>query len=135
MLTASELEELLLLNDIVLPVDEVTVTSSGDWPTIAGRDNFREASLRRVVTQQGTMVHRPLYGGNLLSGLERPATDEELTDREVEIDENLRRDPRMGEIEVSVAVDANVPNRVQVRVDVQPLRIDETETVGLELEI
>lgn len=136
MQTAAEIEELVLFRDAVLPADVVVPTPNGDWPTVVGRENFRGAVLRRAVTSKGTMVHRPQYGGDLIDGLEAPTTPEELSARQVDIEENTRRDPRVGRVDVTAEEDTANPGRVLVRLNVTPLRsdIELQEVVGLDQE-
>ncbi len=134
MLTAAEIEEVILFRDAELPASTVQPTPSGDWPSIAGRENFRRATIRRAVTSKGTMVHRPEYGGDIVRAAERPAISEEFAAREVDIEENATRDPRVGEVRVAVE-ESTTPGRVTVELTVQPLRTELREVVGLELEV
>lgn len=136
-LSAAEIEELILFRDAVLPAGTVVPTASGDWPTVAGRENFRGAVLRRAVTTPGTMIHRPDYGGGLADAIEAPASEEDLSAQIVAIEENLRRDPRVGRADVTAVESNETPGRVLVQMTVTPLRSDDElrEVVGFDLEV
>ena len=136
--TVLEIEERLLLRDGVLPADRDTfqATSTGDWPTVAGRENFRGAHMRRATTVQGTLVHRPLYGGNLPLNIGVLDSDTQRSVLQNTIRTNALRDPRTGEAIVRVSEDGVVASQIYVDLEVTPLRNSEiAERTGFTLEV
>lgn len=135
MLTVTEIEEELLLRDGVLPLDTVQPTSTGDWPTVAGRKNFVRALERRAVTRQGEMVFRPLYGGALVGkiGTRDSESIQAATANDVRI--NVFRDPRVTDARVEVHSDDIVSGRVYVELVATPLGFDQPEATGFAIEV
>lgn len=136
--TILEIEARILGRDGVLPADRTTfqATSTGDWPSIAGRDNFREAHKRRAVTTPGELVHRPLYGGGLALNIEQLNTDTRKAIIKNAIRTNALRDARTGECLVKVTDDGDISGRVFVDLEVTPLRSTEfVERAGFTLEV
>lgn len=136
--TVLQIEERLLLRDGVLPANRATflATSTGDWPSIAGRDNFVEAHKRRAVTTPGDLVHRPLYGGGLVLAIGRLDTDTQRALVRNSIRTNALRDPRTGEVVVSTSGDDNIANFIYVDMELTPLRSsDLTARTGFVVEV
>lgn len=136
--TVTEIEERLLLRDGVLPRDRTTftATSTGDWPTIAGRDNFAEAHRRRAVTIPGDLVHRPLYGGGLVLAIGKLDTPTQQALIRNSIRTNALRDPRTGECLVATSEDPVVANQIFVDLELTPLRSPEfVERTGFTVEV
>ena len=126
----SEVQETRFGRDIALPGLGNTVhpTASGDWPTVAGRENLLGAQIRRATVAPGQMVHRPLYGGGLplyIEALGDPAT---LSRIEVAIRQNALRDDRIEEATVSAVL---IDTYTQVQLEIQPRGENTTETATL----
>lgn len=107
----------VLLTDIKHTRDFVR-TSEGDLTLISGLDNLKEWVIRTIVTEPGTMVHRPSYGVGLQRFQNAPftlAVQREIARR---IDQVLRRDPRIAKIN-SVRFETNdtSPSDIVLRVN------------------
>lgn len=73
-------------------------SAAGDIETIAGVENVKDAILRRLVTQPGSLVHRPNYGvgvKDFQNRLNSISTQRELAQR---ISEQLPQDPRVEKV-------------------------------------
>lgn len=98
-----------LYTDLDIPVDPsgtIRPSPSGDVPSLSGRDNLSRAIMRRLVTQPGSLVHRPTYGCGVLGyvGLANsPAVRSKLANA---IRANLLQDRRLKDVSVSLAVGA-----------------------------
>jgi len=80
----------------------IAITTTGDLVDVTGRENLNKAQRRRTLTLQGTLVHRPLYGGSLVDDVEElssPASRSEMGNR---IRRNALRDSRIDEASVLV---------------------------------
>lgn len=136
--TIQDIEERLLGRDGVLPTDRDTfqATSTGDWPSIAGSPNFREAHKRRAVTNPGELIHRPDYGGGLTLNVSALDTDTQRALIRNSIRNNALRDPRTGEVVVRVSEDGVVAGRIFVDLEITPFRnVELTEQTGFVIEV
>lgn len=108
-MNAASLDTDRLLTDLDIPVDPsgtIRVSASGDVGRLSGRDNLTRAITRRLVTQPGSLVHRPTYGCGVLGYLglaNGPATRSKLANT---IRANLLQDRRLKDVSVSLAVGA-----------------------------
>jgi phage baseplate assembly protein W len=107
-----------LLRDLAHKKDLVR-TAAGDLDTIAGLRNLKEAMLRRLVTQPGSLVHRPDYGVGLkdyVNSVNTLAGQESLALR---IKEQFERDDRIESVEsMSFDVQDELPDRLTIFVKV-----------------
>jgi phage baseplate assembly protein W len=106
-MNAASLNTDRLYTDLDIPVDpsgSIRPSPSGDVASLSGRDNLTRAIMRRLVTQPGSLVHRPTYGCGVLGyiGLANsPATRSKLANA---IRANLLQDRRLKDVTVSLAV-------------------------------
>ena len=137
MATLSEIDERRFGRDGVLPPLGQTVqhTASGDWPTVAGRENLRGALARAAVTSPGDLVHRPLYGGGLLARVETPDTDVVRALLTGNIRASTLADERVEDVSVDINEDPTVAARVIVDLVVTPLGDESSETVRVMMEV
>lgn len=128
--TYTELAEARWGRDLVLidcEVGEVPATSTGDWPTIAGRANLHEAHRRRAVTAPGELLHRPEYGAGLVLAVGTVARTHHLIQAANALRTNAARDPRVGDVKATVALDGS--DRVIADLAIQPRGEPDAETV------
>lgn len=126
----ADLQERRLGRDLVLPKpgEAVQPTSSGDWPTVAGRDNLRAAIERHAATSPGELLHRPEYGAGLLDYLElanEPGVHAQIA---VQVRQSVLRDPRLQDAQVAVS-QGDTPDQAVVTLQFQPKGDEETDTV------
>ncbi len=135
-----EIQERRLLRDLVLPgvEQDVQVTTSGDWPSLAGRPNLHAAHRRRAVTTSGELVHQPNYGAGLLLHLEELGSLTNRTQMTVDVRQNALRDPRLEEITVVAFLGtADDPGRVEavtIQLDLRPRGEEESDVVTVVVE-
>lgn len=85
--------------------DDFQINQQGDFDTLSGLDNVKQAIYRRLMTVPGTLLHRPTYGCGLISFQGAPMSlgvKRQLAQR---IGENLKQDPRIAKVS-SVAISA-----------------------------
>lgn len=135
-----EIQERRLFRDLVLPGvgDDVQVTTSGDWPSLAGRQNLHAAHQRRAVATSGELVHRPDYGAGLLLHLEDIGSLTTRTQMTVDVRQNALRDDRLEEITVVAFLGtAEDPDRVEavtIQLDLRPRGEEESDVVTVVVE-
>lgn len=104
----------------------------GDLRTISGLENVKEAIFRRIMTEPGSLTHRPDYGVGLKQFQNAPAslaTHRELASR---IAQQLRRDSRIAEVQgVSVDVRDSEPEKARILVNVLVVGFDEVVPVEI----
>lgn len=116
-----------LLTDVQHKKDFVKQDApGGDLTTISGLENVKQAILRRIMTEPGSLTHRPNYGVGLKQFQNAPAslaTHRELANR---ISQQLRRDSRIAEVtSVSVDVRDSEPEKARILVSVLIVGFDE----------
>jgi len=93
------------------------LTSSGDFATISGKANVTDAIFRRIVTMQGSIIHRPEYGVGIQSLQNTPNTIAVRLALAEDIRVQLTRDDRVAEVkEVTLLDDPNNPDQAKIRV-------------------
>ena len=109
-------------------VDDFLVTPTGDIDIITGLSNVKNALFHRLVTEQGSIVHRPNYGvgikqfQNSLSSFSRQQALAKI------IQEQFEQDPRVIKVGgVSVITNDLKPELVTIIVRVQIQGYDETQ--------
>lgn len=118
--------------DLVLidcEVGDVPATATGDWPTIAGRENLHEAHRRRATTSPGELLHRPEYGGGMVLFLGVPSSPAELARLGAQLRINAARDRRVGDVKVTAALDSE--RRVIVDLAIQPRGEPDADTITI----
>ena len=103
--SVSEIEARRFGRDLELPALGTTVqpTSSGDWPVVEGRENLRQAHIRRATTTRGEMVFAPDYGGNLKQQIEQLNTDAQEALLAASVQSNAARDDRVASVDIAVS--------------------------------
>ena len=124
------IEERRFLRDLILPLPGETIqeTASGDWPTIAGRDNLHSAHRRRATTSPGQLTHQAAYGGGALLFLEDLNDLSTRTRLGNDIRANALRDDRLADVRALVST----PDDDQVVIDLtlQPRGELDAETLS-----
>lgn len=69
--------------------------SSGDWRTLAGLVNLRQALRHRLLTRKGELAYHPEYGSNLEAHLGQPLDELRLARIRLEVVQTLLQDPRI----------------------------------------
>lgn len=114
-----------LLTDIMHKKDYI-LTSSGDRMTISGLDNLKEALFRRLITEPGSLVHRPQYGVGIKSYIGAPATLSNQRKLAGRIEEQFLRDPRVKKLlGVSFNSEDKTPDTFTIVVRVSVVGYDE----------
>jgi hypothetical protein len=114
----------VLLTDLAHKRDFLP-TPGGDLQTISGMQNVRDALFARLMTEPGSLIHRPDYGVGIKrfqNALNRLGKQRELAGR---ISENFARDPRVEKVEgVLVDYDESNPSKVTIVVRVKVVGVD-----------
>ncbi len=122
----------VLKTDIKHQKDFVKTDSGGDIQSISGFDNIREAILRRIVTEPGTLIHRPGYGIGLKHFQNAPmtlATQQEIAKR---LQEQLTRDSRIASLlSVSVESEDRTPEKAVINLSVKLEGYDEPQMIEI----
>lgn len=100
--------------------NDMSVTQTGDLELISGLDNVKESLFRRLLTVQGSIIHRPGYG----VGIKRyqGALNSLQNQRELAllIKEQFEQDPRVEKLlGVSITSSDARPDIVKVLIRVQ----------------
>lgn len=102
-------------------------TATGDIDTISGLKNLKQAIFHRIITVPGSLVFRPDYGVGLKSYLNSPLSIALQTELALRIQEQLRLDPRIEDVEgVSFRSNPREPELTVLVVRVKPRGYDET---------
>lgn len=75
------------------------VTSAGDYQTIEGIANLRQAVFRRLITRRGEFRFRPTYGVGARDYVKRAMTTSNIDELKHRIRENMLQDPRIEGVE------------------------------------
>lgn len=116
-----------LLTDVKHKKDFVKEDApGGDLTTISGLDNLKEAVLRRIVTEPGSLSHRPDYGVGLKQFQNAPnslSTQRELANRIVE---QLGKERRVAKVNsISITASNTEAEKVFILINVTPVGYDE----------
>jgi len=105
MTTTQDLKRFLVDLDLPDILEPIRVSASGDLRTLAGIQNLRVAQVRRAMTANSTLAHRPTYGSGLPDYVEDSLSSSAIARK-------LRRgalaDPRV--IDASVTVSKGTPS-------------------------
>lgn len=114
----------ILLRDLAHNGDLVK-TAGGDLATQEGLANLQDALLDRLVTEPGSLVHRPEYGVGIKryqNKLNRIANQRSLA---LAIDANFQRDPRVEKVlGVLVEYDDLNPSLTKIKVRVKSIGLE-----------
>jgi len=107
--TKIEQEMLELFGKDILFKNDYEVSPSGDYKTLEGLDNLKEAVYRRLITVPGEYIFVPQYGVGVLKYLKQRVTPGLVTGLQNTITEQLYRESRIDSVEeVIVAFEDNV---------------------------
>lgn len=92
----------------------------GDIDKISGVANVQEALLRRLMTQPGSLIHRPDYGVGIKDFQDAVFTIDNQRILAARVTEQFEKDFRVDEVRsMSVAQDRNIPEQVIIYVKVR----------------
>ena len=117
----------ILKKDLGFKVDASDKPSKrGDYPSFQNLENVREALMRRLITQPGSLAHRPLYGVGIRSYVNRInniSTQRELAEL---IKEQFERDSRVESVlGFNFEQDKNNASLIKINVKIKLVGIDE----------
>lgn len=118
----------VLKKDIAHKADYL-VSPSGDLDSLTGLDNVKNALFHRLVTQPGSLVHRPTYGVGIKSFQNAPNTIETQRRIALRIKEQFEQDPRVEEV-LGVRVESGdlTPENIKIIVRVKLSGYEEVTT-------
>ena len=100
------------LTDLVHDKD-LLVASDGDLQIITGVENAKMALIHRLITQPGSLVHRPEYGVGLKDFQNAPNSIENQRRLALRMQEQFLRDFRVEEfVGLKITQDATVPGKI-----------------------
>ena len=115
----------VMLTDIKHRKDYVR-TSSGDRDFITGLDNYKEALFRRLITEPGSLIHRPTYGVGIKRYLGAVSTISKKQELANIIQEQFLQDPRTDEVlGILIKSEDSRPELTYIIVRVRPAGYDE----------
>lgn len=122
----ADIEE-TFLTDIAFGSD-MSPAANGDLQKISGIANIKQQLLHRLITQPGTLIHRPDYGVGIKdfqNSLNSISNQHALALR---IEEQFRRDIRVNDVlNVSVDVPDDRPEKITVSIKVLLVGLGEVE--------
>ena len=108
--------------DIAWVDADLPVGTGGDYLTMTGEENLRQAIFRRLLTKPGAFRARPGYGAGVGTWVKKPRNRSTINELEQRIREQLALEPRIAEVvELAVDWDANTPTVVHLRLAVLAL--------------
>ena len=78
---------------------DFVATASGDLDTVSRSENLRQAIFNRLVTERGSLLHRPDYGIGIKRWQNDVLTIEVQRRLANEVAEQLERDPRIASVD------------------------------------
>jgi phage baseplate assembly protein W len=118
----------VLKTDIYHDRDLVRTTIGGDIQTLSGLDNMKAALLRRMMTEPGTVIHRPLYGVGMKQFQNAPMTLSNQRAIALKINEQFSRDERVEKVlGVSIESSDTRPELTTIVVRVKLVGYEEQE--------
>lgn len=109
-------------------IGDYVVSASGDFDTLSGLANLKQALFHRLMTQPGSLVHRPSYGvgiKNFENSISTAANRSEISTR---IREQFMQDPRVEEVNgVMFKTSDSRPDMTEILVRVKPKGYDEIQ--------
>lgn len=109
-------------------IGDLKVTPAGDLDVLTGLANVKNALYHRLITEPGTLVHRPNYGVGL--GQYQNAPNSLATQRQLalRIQEQFTQDPRVESVTgVKVESDDLSPFKITITVRVKIVGYGESE--------
>lgn len=115
------------LEDIAFGSD-LAISPSGDVQTATGIANIKQQLLHRLITQPGSLIHRPDYGvgvKDFLNGINSISNQRALA---VRIEEQFKRDIRVDDVlNVAVNSDDSRPELVIISIKVLLVGLGEVD--------
>lgn len=109
-------------------ISDLVKSPSGDLDILTGLNNLYQALYHRLITQPGSLIHRPNYGVGLKdyqNAVNSIDTQRRLASR---IDEQFREDFRVQEVSgLRVETDKDNPDLVRLFVRIRAIGYDELE--------
>lgn len=109
-------------------ISDLVKSPSGDLDILTGLNNLHQALYHRLITQPGSLIHRPNYGVGLKdyqNAVNSIDTQRRLAAR---IDEQFREDFRVQEVSgLRVETDKDNPDLVRIFVRIKAIGYDELE--------
>jgi len=103
-------------------------SADGDLDVVSGLNNLRMALYHRLITQKGSLVHRPDYGVSLKDFINALNSLDNQRRLASEIDEQFRKDFRVEAVTgIKIIVDDNRPEVVKIFVRIKAIGYDEIE--------
>lgn len=103
-------------------------TSTGDRDTISGLDNYKQWLFNCLITEPGSLVHRPNFGVGIKRYQGGPLTMAKQQEIALRIEEQFGRDPRTDKVTgVLFTLDSRNPSLTYILVRVKPVGYDEIE--------
>lgn len=123
----------VLGKDLAFTTDLVR-SPTGDLDTIEGVANVKQALMHRLMTQPGSLIHRPLYGVGIKDFQGAPSSLAVLRQLAQRIQEQFLEDPRVESVEgVRIKREDDRPELVFVIVRVKIVGYGETEVKSIPL--
>lgn len=117
----------VLKTDIMHRMDYVR-TSTGDRQLISGLDNYKQWLFNCLITEPGSLVHRPNFGVGIKRYQGGPLTLAKQREIAVRIQEQYEKDPRTDKVTgISISTDPKIPSLTYIVVRVKPVGYDEIE--------
>lgn len=121
----ADIEE-FLRTDLVHKSD-LGKTATGDLDTISGLANVKMAIIHRILTEPGSLIHRPNYGVGIKQFQNAPNSLALQRQLALRIEEQLLQDPRVESVEgVRITTDDENPSLVVLIVRVNIVGYGET---------
>lgn len=121
----------LYLTDIKHRSDFVQTSGAGnlgDLELETGRENLRQALLRRLMTSPGSIVHRPTYGVGIKDYQGSVSTLDQKRSLAQKISDQFEEDDRVEEVlGVRVESEDETPEKVKITVRVKPIGLTEIQ--------
>lgn len=123
--------------DVELGQADYTITASGDWAPVSGREALRQSLLRRLLTSPGEWQTKPEYGVGARQYVKAKNTASKRAELESRIRAQFLRDPRVQSVDLaSVSRLEDGSPGIRITVIVTPrgrLRSDQPLPVNLEI--
>ena len=120
-------EEETFLQDIAFGSD-LAVSSSGDLQSATGFANIKQQLLHRLITQPGTLIHRPDYGVGIKDFQNAVNSISNQRALALRIEEQFKQDIRVNDV-LNVSVDAadSRPEQVTIKIKVLLVGLGEVD--------
>lgn len=107
--------------------DSFVATATGDLELISGLANLKEALLRRLTTQPGTIIHRPNYGVGIQSFMNMSNSIDTKRRIAMKIQEQFEKDDRVESVTgVGINFSDENPEKVEIVVRIKAVGFEET---------